>query len=126
KTRKHMLKSGRAYKKAYAVNPEHFVESATMFQTRIVAVPPVASNPEPVTSNPEPVRSNPEPAHPAPSQADDQTVAKQRELIQQLIRQEIQNHTKENPLPSLICYFDSYSWPNCSWRTKHPPLLTDL
>src|SRR5690606_7657939 len=66
----------RAYKKAFAANPEHFVIRDNV-QTRIVAVPPVAINPEPVTSNPEP-------AHPQ-----EVPIAKQRELIQQLIRQEI-------------------------------------
>jgi len=90
KTKKHMLKSGRACKKAYAANPEHFVESATMFQTRIVAVPPVAINPEPVAINPGPVTSNPEPPHPQ----EDPSITKQRELIQQLIRQEIKQNSK--------------------------------
>src|SRR5690606_3571889 len=65
-TKKHMLKSGRAYKKAFAANPGHFVETK------------------------EPVQQ--EPRDPIP--ADDQTVAKQRELIQQLIRQEIKQNSK--------------------------------
>src|SRR5690606_10504540 len=73
-TKKHMLKSGRAYKKAFAANPEHFVETVTMFPAKPVTV------------------MQQEPRDPIP--ADDQTVAKQRELIQQLIRQEIKQNSK--------------------------------
>src|SRR5690606_14971900 len=51
-----------------------------MFQTRIVTVPPVAINPEPVAINPGPVTSNPEPPQPQ----EDPSIAKQRELVQEL------------------------------------------
>ena len=74
-TKKHMLKSGRAYKKAFAANPEHFVETVTMFPAKPVTVTPI----------PEPVQQEPR----APIPADDQTVAKQRELIQQLINPKV-------------------------------------
>ena len=47
-TKKHMLRSGRAYKKAFEVNPEQFVDSSSMFQTpQILHAPAVTTPPLP-------------------------------------------------------------------------------
>ena len=47
-TKKHMLRSGRAYKKVFEVNPGQFVDSSSMFQTpQILHAPAVTTPPLP-------------------------------------------------------------------------------
>ena len=48
-TKKHMLRSGRAYKKTFEVKPKQFVDSSSMFQTpQILHAPAVTTPPLPV------------------------------------------------------------------------------
>ena len=89
-TSRHMLKSGRAYKSAFAINPDNFVESVTTLEAeaRIPAINVLSESAPPLAvASPviEPVRQPTE----------DKTIDKQRELIQQLIKQEL----AQNPKP---------------------------
>ena len=49
-TKKHMLRDGRAYKKLYTANPEHFVDSSSMFRTTVTPSLEVAPVPIVVTA----------------------------------------------------------------------------
>lgn len=91
-SKKHMLRSGRAYKKALAANPGIFVESTSILESDDVV--PIAT-PTPIV--PEPVSPKPvslEPVSRPPSE-DLKSIEKQRQLITQLIKQEL----AQNPKP---------------------------
>lgn len=86
---RHLLKSGRAYKSAFAANPDNFVESATMVETEAIHHANIPVQPVSVVVPPlslAPIRQ--------PN--DDQALIEtQRALVQQLIRDEL----KSNPKP---------------------------
>src|SRR4051794_9803677 len=90
-TSRHMLKSGRAYKTAFTANPDNFVESVVMLETE-ARLPSITALPEPVTAlpiaPPVVIESVREPTE------DKSSIVKQRELIQQLIKEELQANSK--------------------------------
>ena len=89
-TSRHMLKSGRPYKSAFAINPDNFVESVTTLEAE-ARIPTINVLPE---SAPPLAIASPV-IEPVRQPTEDKTIDKQRELIQQLIKQEL----AQNPKP---------------------------
>ena len=89
-TQRHMLKSNKAYKKAFAANPDNFVESSTMLELDIapsaVAIPSVLEPTPQLLLPVDPV---------SPPMDDQKAIEKQRQLITALIKQEL----AQNPKP---------------------------
>ena len=89
-TQRHMLKSNKAYKKAFAAIPSNFVESAIMLEVDIVpSAATISSVPETTPQLPSPVESA------KPPTDDSKAIEKQRQLISELIKQEL----AQNPKP---------------------------
>ena len=88
-TQRHMLKSNKAYKKAFAANPDNFVESSAMLELDIapsaVAVPSVLEPTPQLLLPVDPV---------SPPMDDQKAIEKQRQLITALIKQELAQNLK--------------------------------
>lgn len=88
-TKKHMLRSGRAYKKAFAANPEHFVDTISMMPPSLAPKPRVVQ----VVPEPEPqpeIEAKIDAPIPAPAPIKKHDVA--REQVRALISDDVKQN----------------------------------
>lgn len=98
-SKKHMLRTGRAYKKAFAEHPEHFVDSSSMFRTIAKPIPEAVRGPVAQAK----IESQPEPEAkletPSPAPITKPVKPKPSPELRQQVKAVIQTEVKANPAP---------------------------